>query len=60
MTIIKLFDYISLKLSTLGYRISLISECLRLSRSKRVLPDNYYIEITVECVDISDYPFGVD
>ena len=43
--IIKLFDYISLKLSTLGYRISLISECLRLSRSKRVLPDNYYIEI---------------
>lgn len=43
--IIKLFDYISLKLSTLGYRISLISECLRLSKSKRVLPDNYYIEI---------------
>lgn len=45
MMIIKLFDYISLKLSTFGYRISLISECLRLSRSKRVLPDNYYIEI---------------
>ena len=43
--IIKLFDYISLKLSTLGYRISLISECLRLSKSKRILPDKYKIEI---------------
>ena len=43
--IIKFFDYVSLKLSTLGYRISLISECLRLSQSKRILPDKYKIEI---------------
>jgi FkbM family methyltransferase len=43
--IIKLFDNISIKLSTLGYRISLISECLRLSQSKRILPDKYKIEI---------------
>ncbi len=43
--IIEFFDYVSLKLSTLGYRISLISECLRLSQSKRILPDKYKIEI---------------
>jgi FkbM family methyltransferase len=43
--IINFLDYVSLKLSTLGYRISLISECLRLSQSKRILPDKYKIEI---------------
>ena len=43
--IIKLFNFISLKLSTVGYRFSLISECLRLSKSKRILPDKYKTEI---------------
>jgi hypothetical protein len=43
--IIKLFDYISLKLSTVGYRFSLISECLRLSKKKRLFPDKYKAEI---------------
>ena len=43
--IINLFDYVSLKLSTLGYRISLISECLRLKRLKRILPAKCKTEI---------------
>jgi len=43
--IIKIFDYISLKLNTLAFRISLISECIRLIKSKRILPKNYKIEI---------------
>jgi len=43
--IIKFLDFISLKFSTLAYRISLITECFRLIKTKRVLPNNYLIEI---------------
>jgi len=43
--ITKIFDYISLKLNTLAFRISLISECIRLIKAKRILPKNYKIEI---------------
>ena len=43
--IIKIFDYISLKLNTLSFRISLISECIRLIKARRALPKNYKIEI---------------
>lgn len=43
--IIKFLDFISLKFSTLAYRISLITECFRLKKTKRVLPNNYLIEI---------------
>jgi FkbM family methyltransferase len=45
MRIIELLDYICLKFSTLAYRISLISECMKLTKKKRVLPNNYKIEI---------------
>ena len=45
MKIIELLDYICLKFTTLAYRISLISECMKLTKKKRVLPNNYKIEI---------------
>lgn len=42
---LKFFDYISLKFLTISLRITLITECLKLKKKNKYLPNNYAINI---------------
>jgi FkbM family methyltransferase len=42
---LKFFDYISLKFLTISLRITLITECLKLKKKNKYLPNNYAIKI---------------